>query len=223
MKLYSIKGTFFTLSTVSLLSVALPSFAVGVRPLPITVFNSFGAGGSFNSAIVWGVTGVNISNGYRGQAELFVPSNSGYLDIVQLETYHVGGSNLGNFAIAQDNGSGLPGTILESWSNVANPSGLLTLTSAVDPFLQAGQTYWLTDEPANASSDNGWYQNNQNIPPAAYENSPGGWNPIPNVETAGVFSVTVIPVPEPSTVGIFVLGFLCLGGFLKLDLYKLQK
>lgn len=218
MKLYSIKGTFLPLFTVSLLSIALPSSAVGiVPPPPTTVFNSFGAGNTYNSSTAWGITGANISNGYRGQAEFFVPSISGSLAIVQLETFQLGGSNLGNFTIAQDNGSGLPGTVLESWSNTANVNGVLTLDGDLSALLQAGQTYWLTDEPANANSHNAWFQNNQNIPPGAFENSPGGWNSLGNVESAGVFSVSVIAsVPEPSSVGIFVLGFFCLGsGLLK--------
>src|SRR5580698_11123478 len=92
------------------------------------IYNSFGAGNTYDSGVVWAVSGASESGGYRGQAEFFTPSVSGYLNTIELATYHVSGSPLSNFFIAQDSG-GSPGAILETFSNVTNPSGLLTLQS----------------------------------------------------------------------------------------------
>ena len=131
----------------------------------------------------------------------------------------MGGSGLSNFSIAQDNGSGIPGAILENFANVLNADGLLTLTSIVQPLLQAGTTYWLCDEPTADNSSNGWYYNNQGQANGfAFERSQGGWSaissPAPN---SGVFRVSVTPVPEPSAMA---LAALCGGGFLFLRFKK---
>lgn len=166
---------------------------------PIVVFNSFGPGNTYNTAIVWGVTGASTSGGYRGQAEFFVPTASGVLSSITLPTYRQSGSGHSNFFVAQDNGSA-PGTILESFlSTVNNPNGLLTLNSAVQPSLTAGVKYWLCDEPADATTVNGWFEGQSYAPGFAFERSQWSWNFVapPSVPPSGVFSVSVIQVPEP--------------------------
>jgi hypothetical protein len=168
----------------------------------VVVYNSFGSGSTYNSGIVWSVSGTSTSSGYRGQAEFFTPGISGYLSSVQLATYRVSGSGLSNFYIAQDNGSGTPGIILESFAGVLNATGLLTLNSTVNPLLQAGTEYWLCDEPTDANSYNGWYENNQGVANGfAFERSEWGWSTVQSpAPGSGVFRVSVIPVPEPSVV-----------------------
>jgi len=173
----------------------------------VVVFNSFGPGNTYGSGIVWGVSGASVSGGYRGQAEFFTPAASGYLSSILLATYHVSGSGFSNFYIAQDNGNGIPGAILESFTDVLNAnSGLLTLTSTVRPLLQAGTEYWLCDEPAAANSYNAWYQNNQGYAPGfAFERSEWNWSAFWGAENSGVFKVSVTPVPEPSIKGVAIL------------------
>jgi len=110
---------------------------------PIVVYNSFGPGNSYNTGIVWGITGASTSYGYRGQAEFFVPSASGNLSSITLPTYRQSGSGRSNFFVAEDNGFS-PGAILESFLNTANNAhGLLTLSSVSQPLLTAGARYWL--------------------------------------------------------------------------------
>lgn len=188
-----------------LLSVSeLRSGALGV----IYVYNSFGPGNTYDSGVAWAVSGASAAGGYRGQAEFFVPSFSGYLSSIQLATVRLGGSALSNFFVAQDSGSGIPGAILESDRDVQNANGLLTITSIVRPLLQAGQKYWICDEPAAANSYNGWYANNQNLANGfAFERSEWAWSAVgPPAPNSGVFSVSVIPVPEPSTAALLLLG-----------------
>jgi hypothetical protein len=176
---------------------------------PVIVFDSFGPGNSFLNSVVWGVSGASTSYGYRGQAEWFVPTISGYLSSFTLATYRQSGSGLSDFYIAEDSGSG-PGTIMESFLDTANnPNGLLTINSTVQPLLQAGVKYWLCDEPADSTTSNGWYENNQNyLPGFAFETSPWSWSVVnpPYVPPSGVFRVTVIPVPEPSIAGLLAFG-----------------
>lgn len=194
------------LTLIALAGIVVPTSA------QVVVFNSFGAGNTYNSGIVWGVSGASTSGGYRGQAEFFTPGISGNLSSILLATYRLGGSGAGysNFYIAQDNGSGIPGAILESFTNIYNANGLLTLNSTVQPLLQAGTEYWLCDKPAADNSYNGWYQNNQGYAPGAFERSEWGWAALANVENSGVFRVSVIPVPEPSVTGLATLSVGCL-------------
>jgi hypothetical protein len=186
-------------------SVALTSFfcvAPALAVTPIVAFNSFGPGNTYNTAIVWGVTGASTSGGYRGQAEFFVPAVSGDLSSITLPTFRQSGSGRSNFFVAEDNGS-TPGTILESFLNTANNSnGLLTLNSVAQPLLTAGLKYWLCDEPADATTVNGWFEGQSYAPGFAFERSQWGWSFVapPSVPPSGVFSVSVIPVPEPAAV-----------------------
>lgn len=189
-------------------------FNPGLRSCATTVYvyNSFGPGNTYNSGVVWAVSGAAASSGYRGQAEFFVPSISGSLSTIQLATYLVSGSHLSNFYLAQDSGSGVPGAILESWMNVQNVNGLLTLNPTTQLLLQAGQEYWLCDEPAAANSFNGWFENNQNIANGfAFETAEWSWGAITDhAPPSGVFSVSVTPVPEPTTTALILLGIVLL-------------
>jgi len=195
-----------TLTILALAGIVVPTHA------QVVVYNSFGPGNTYNSGIVWVVSGASTSGGYRGQAEFFTPGISGYLSSVQLATYRVSGSGLSNFYIAQDNGSGIPGSILESYTSVLNAAGLLTLNSIAKPLLQAGTKYWLCDEPTASNSYNGWYENNQGYANGfAFEGSQWGWSAVtPPAPSSGVFQVSVIPVPEPSVVALGIMCGCCL-------------
>jgi hypothetical protein len=172
---------------------------------PVVVFNSFGPNNGYNHGVVWGVTGGSSSGGYRGQAEWFVPSASGTLSSFTLPTFRQSGSGRSNFFIAQDDGSGThPGTILESFLNTANNNnGLFTLTSIGKPLLEAGATYWLCDEPADATTVNGWFEGQSYAPGFAFERAPWSWDFVASGPPSGVFSVSVLQVPEPATLLLF--------------------
>jgi hypothetical protein len=176
----------------------------------VLVFDSFGPGNSYDTGHRWLVEPVGAAHGYQGRGEAFTPGISGYLSMIQLATLQQSGSPLGNFTIAQDNGSGLPGTVLESFNNVLNQNGITTITSVAKPLLQAGQTYWLTDDPITAGGVNAWAYNNQGLTGAdAYETTggPGVWFNLGVAGTTdGVFSISVVPVPEPASVGLLLLG-----------------
>src|SRR5438034_716396 len=98
--------------------ISLVVFPVlGSRPLiaaPIVAFDSFGPGNTYTTTVAWGVTGAATPGGYRGQAEWFVPTVSGTLSSIDLAVFRQSGSGRLNYFIAEDNGSGSPGTSLEN-------------------------------------------------------------------------------------------------------------
>lgn len=172
----------------------------------VFVYDSFGPGNTY-STTRWLVEGTAGPHGYQGHAESFVPNISGYLNQVQVATLLEGGWPTSNFFIAQDSGSGIPGTTLESFNNVSNGNGLLTLNSVSTPLLQAGQKYWLCDEPVAPSTYTGWYFNSQGFTGNyAFETTQGSWFPGSSGQTDSVFSISVVPVPEPSDAALVLLG-----------------
>jgi len=108
---------------------------------PVTVFNSFGPGNAVGN-VAWAVTGAGTPVGYRGQAEWFIPTVSGYLSSITLYTVRYSGSGRSDFFLAEDSANSTPGNILESFPNTLNSAnGLLNLNSASMPLLQAGVRY----------------------------------------------------------------------------------
>jgi hypothetical protein len=118
------------------------------------------------------------------------------------------GSTVSDFSIAQDSGSGVPGPLLENFTNVPTPDGVLTINSVIKPFLQAGQTYWLCDQPAYPNTGTLWCLNSQGVENNfAMETSEGNWYPAsPDGATDAVFSIAVVPTPEPSAIALLVCG-----------------
>ncbi len=204
--------SFFLLATVAALSAgAMNVHAQGVElpPVvaPVVVFNSFGPGNTYLTTVGWGVEGVSVAAGYRGQAEWFVPGVSGNLSSLQLAMFRSSGSGRSNIYLAQDNG-GIPGTILESYLNVLSPGGVITLNSTTQSLLQAGSEYWLCAEPADNTTVSGWYENNQSQANGfAFERSQWGWSAFTDAAhspPSGVFRVSVTPVPEPALTSFII-------------------
>ncbi len=177
---------------------------------PVFVYNSFGPGNSYITYADWGVIGAS-AGGFVGHAELFVPSVSGNLYSLQVAVgQRSGGTGLVNFSVAADNG-GTPGVKLENFSNVLAPSpasGVVTINSITAPLLQAGVTYWLCAEPAQSTTTVAWCVNNQGYKnDYAQEGPPGQWTSGHILfESNGAFDVSVVAVPEPSSIGLTILG-----------------
>lgn len=120
-------------------------------PPGVNVFNSFDAHNKFDKKAAWAV--MNDSQaGYRGQAEWFIPTGSGQLNIVDLAMM---GKGTINVTVAEDK-NGLPGNPLESFLNVPSSNfgkgGHLVLVSETHPALNAGIKYWLCVEPASSDT-----------------------------------------------------------------------
>ncbi len=184
----------------------------------LTTYSTLGEpGDTYNLNSGWLVNGsANPPEPYVGEAFAFTPSVSGYL--TQLDVVISAGngnlaSDLANVILAANNNVvNLPFGVLERFLNVPatgqlpynNP--ITTLSSSAQPFLQAGNTYWLEVEPANSTADIVVNQNSLGLLASqAQEFSASSWGAAGN-RTTFAFDVQVTPVPEPSTTALVALG-----------------
>lgn len=124
-------------------------------------------------------------------------------------------------------GGGAPvapsGTVLESWDTATGAVGwvpeLLTVTSGTHTVLNAGSTYWIVAESAEAGGEDpvwvvapgdgsSYYQGNIDF------NSGSAWQIGASQAPLGAV-VTATPVPEPGTAASLLTGMLMLGGWLR--------
>ncbi len=185
--------------------LCLPSLFVAALPslsgAPVVVFSNYGPGDTFNTAVGWGINGSAIQPyGYRGQAQRFTPGITGNLSSIELALYRWSGSGRSNISLVEDAGGYPTGTVLETFPYVLSSAHTL-LTSATQPLLEAGLTYWVRAEPYDTTTSSGWYYNNQGAATTfGFSFSPGVWQIMPPpAPSDGVFRVSVIPVPEPGT------------------------
>ncbi|PWU16449.1 MAG: hypothetical protein C5B50_13455 [Verrucomicrobia bacterium] len=181
----------------------------------VITYNTFGEpGDTYTNGSGWLVNGsANPPQPYVGEAFAFTPSVSGTLSRVSL-VLSAGNTNLAsdlaNVVISDNSPGNLPNARLETFSNVAcsGPFGannpLTSLTAATRPFLQAGNTYWLSVEPATSTADVIVNQNSLGLLASqAQEFSRFNWIARGN-KTTFAFSVEV--VPEPSILALAALG-----------------
>jgi hypothetical protein len=158
----------------------------------VNVFSSFDAQNKYEKTAAWAVMNSS-KNGYRGQAEWFVPTGSGPLNTVDLAMTGKGSVNI---TVAEDK-NGLPGKTIESVLNVSSShshQGHLVLESTGHPVLNAGTKYWLYAEPANSENGCSWGHNNQNLAQGfADERKPGNWSFIKDSSHNGAFRINVVP------------------------------
>jgi DNA-directed RNA polymerase subunit RPC12/RpoP len=160
-------------------------------PPGVNVFNSFDHANQFDNSVGWGV---DSQAGYRGQAEWFVPSGSGSLNVIDLAMMGKGSINV---TVSEDK-NGLPGNSLESFLNIPSShfseSGHLVLASKVHPTLSAGTKYWLCVEPADSDTWCSWSYNNQNLANGfAFERAQASWSFVQGGPRNGAFRINVAP------------------------------
>ena len=129
-----------------------------------TLFSTFGPAETFNSALPGGSVGAGVLGGFSVAeggitlAYAFTPSVSSHLSRVDLGMEYKydpvkasGPANL-DVAIATDQ-AGLPGAAIETMhvtgglGSIPNAAGIVSASSAVKPWLQAGTQYWLVVAP----------------------------------------------------------------------------
>lgn len=190
----------------TILLIAVLSLLIGATA-PVNadfiLSDTFGPDDSFNLGNGVAVRGSAAFGGYFAQANAFTPTSTSLLDSVSVATFsQASGSSL-DVLIANDNGSGHPGTTLENLG-VFTPSylsSISTLDSTAHSLLTAGTIYWLIVEPTNANSTTaaGWCWTTPNTAGSVeVENSPSGtWQTSQYQEEA--FEITGAAVPEPSS------------------------
>ena len=191
--------------------LAASVFLVGAPCTATPIFTNLGLGDTYNTSVAWAL--ISNNGAFTGATQLaaaFTPTANyrletiraavGYFGTTADQTYH--------FAIAQDNGAGAPGTVLESYtvnSVTTGPSysALVVLTSALHPELALGVQYWviMTDftNTTNSARTGRWRLNTTSASGISYYT--GGWHAISNPSPA--FDVAGTLVPEPSTALLF--------------------
>jgi hypothetical protein len=115
---------------------------------------------------------------------------------------------------------GKPGAVLEELTAIGLlplPGSLFTLTSSLQLELQAGVTYWLAVTPVDANSDVSWRRNTigeaisaSNVAITTSLDLTGSWSFVPanSALLRPGFEVDGMPVPEPGTLPLLLLGLL---------------
>jgi hypothetical protein len=160
-------------------------------PPGMDVFNTFDQHNKFDNHTAWSV--MNNKSGYRGQAEWFIPKNSGPLNFVDMA---MSGKGSIDVMLAEDN-NGIPGKILENFQSISISrfarNGHLILVSKIHPPLSNGIRYWLCIEPASAGTDYSWFYNNQNLTQGfAFERGQGNWMSFSGGPRNGAFRINVL-------------------------------
>lgn len=183
-----------------------------------TITSTFGAGETFNPSTGWGAF---------GPAELAypftVPVGSNYIfDSASLALSEgLGTDDSVTISLATD-AAGVPGLILENLTGIVEPFPIdtvpVTVTSSLNPLLNAGSIYWLIISPASGNGVN-WLTANILTTPdlQGILLSGGAWTASPllaGFNNPGAFSVDATAAsttPENSTWWLVLTGIALLG------------
>jgi len=174
------------------------------------------------AAPVFGITGgVVVANGFTAPVSAALYQISVVVEYEDFPQFGVTGTAPMLLTLLTDNGDA-PGTPIESWTVPLSPTDtsltIVTVNSVTNPFLVAGQQYWLSEVPTDpVGTGIGWGLASAGYPgiqlPIA-ESLTGvnsGWLPT-SMNLANEFSVSGTTVPEPSTFGLSALVLLVMIG-----------
>jgi len=148
----------FSLSGLALALLALTP----VANAQIVVHDNFGPGDTYDNGTAWTESGLTAIVGTQSAGSGFTTAVSGNLFDISVAIGNVTGTNVAHVFLS-DGTSGVPGTVLESWT-ITNLPGLgsgaapTVLTSVLNPMLSAGTTYYLY-EAEDGDTWNGWAWN----------------------------------------------------------------
>lgn len=134
------------------------------------------------------------------------------------------GSNDAELQLRSTDASGLPGTVLETFTSSAVPTlspGTVTFTDTTGQVLNAGNQYWVALLEPKSPEAFGWFDSASDTGPFAYSLNQGAtWNPTPSfltrrpaLDVRGNLNAPAA-VPEPGQTAIFGLGLLGLAGLM---------
>lgn len=178
------------------------------------IFNSFGPGDSYDSALLH-VAGSLANSGYEAVAVAFTPTVTANVTSISFPAQGVA-INV-NMVLANDSG-GNPGSALETFSSIAlGGDTILTENSVLHPSLTAGTTYWLEmlpSDPSNTFGFGGWNGTSPNVAGLeSQSNVPGFWQDVATSEIAAFDVMGTGATPEPASLSLFGIGALGLLGF----------
>jgi hypothetical protein len=198
--------------TALVLLLAIPSLARAGA-----LFSTFGPGDSYFTAGGTSITGVN--NSYQGFAERFsVPTRS----LVNRIEFASGFGSPRNFVVEllADNGQtgpGLsqPGQLLEQFTLMNPPAGIVSADSVVHPILQANQL-WFAVLPGSADTSTVWNFSDTGVGGYAdAQKTPGVWELSGNTLGNSAFRIdgAAGSAPEPASLTLFGIGVVVMAGF----------
>jgi hypothetical protein len=187
----------------------LPAFSVTGVP----GYSDFGPNPfASNSWCVSGANGANCTTfATRYIAAPFTSGSTFTVLTVALALSNISGTNGAVINLMNSTSSGVPGTVLESWqvSNLPSSSqpAVTSLTSKINPTLQAGQSYWVEVQGLASDTMDVWYTNNLGLGGGMQNINQAGWTalsgygsqtlPAFDVLGGGPVITRLRPIPRP--------------------------
>jgi hypothetical protein len=190
------------------LSAALIVIAATTAPARADViFTNFGPGDTYNSNSGWTVAGPATPLSLQYVADHFNTGASAYDNLVfegAFEWVANEGTNGLILELRQDDGSGLPGTVLETspvFDVVQLPSSeIVTWTLPTSLTLNANTDYWFSARPNASDGALAWMMNNTGDNGFARTHDGSTWGPGAGASPAFRVSGSVAVIPEPGAV-----------------------
>lgn len=198
-------------------AVALTALLVAAAVQADVIYNNYGSGYAYDTSVGWTVSGSASEGGYQESAMAFTPTGSYTLNTITVSVGLVSGTDGFDLAMYSD-ASGLPGTALESWNNIAttgtfgDPGITETVTDASNLLLTSGTQYWVVATPIASDLWTAWNQNSIGDTGPVAGNTGASWFLQPSGSSPSAFEVTGSTVPEPATCALFALGLVGLLG-----------
>jgi len=190
-----------------------------------TIFSTLGPGDTYgpSGGTIAGASAVYFGNPVHQQAvgSAFTPTSNATVSEIELAAGILSGTNSLNVQLRNDDGTGKPGSIIESFQVNNLPTfdsfgsdHLLTALSSLTPSLSAGTQYWLTAFPGAADTLGALYAASTGQIGTAADSLDGGatW-----IIGSGFFAFridgSVSAVPEPASLIPFGIGIVSLLGY----------
>jgi len=209
------KTAIWTILVGGILLVSLPE-----KLAADTIYTNFGPGDTFDTTVSWTVGGNGFGVGQNVGGSFRVGPTNMLFDSAQIAVFYSFGPPSLTLGIYSNDGSNLPGSLLQSLTvtNVFKPNVPLVVTfkPTAPLILEANTTYWLASaEPLTSAF--GWYFNNTSQFGVAVNQNQGPWSFKGATNATPAFRINgtpeASPVPEPASLTLVAIGLTSLLSF----------